>query len=588
VSPTPIRIEVRDDGRIEVDISFREKELLKRVPGARWDSGDRVWTVPMSYAACIQLRGIFEDRLTIGPRLEQMAMETFEGRVRPALELRTAADAPWIDEPKLTPLQRASVGFGWVADSYVEGDPMGAGKTPMTVCTLKRDDAPYPTCVVSPNGVKTHWRSQFATWWPDSSPRVSIVSGNAKQRREAIDVVARGEADILVINWEVILKHSRVAGFGNNRLSDKEKEPKELNAIKWQMVVADEVHRAKTPKAKQTRALWAIGDGARRRVGLTGTPLTRTPEDLWAVMRFIAPTEYPSKVAFLTRYGQYSFSALGYQVCVGLRGDTKDELFKFFDPRFIRRPKELILPELPGSLPPMRRIVDLKPAQKKAYKKLKEEMIVQLDGGVLMAANPLQQFIRLRQLCAATGEIEVEQVTAEDGSVHEKTKVTLKEPSSKLDELEAVLEDLDEDDRTIAFAESRQLIELAYARLVGAGYQVGMFIGTQTAEQNENERERFQAGELDVLLLTYGAGAEGVDLSRASVNVKLEHATRMEKDEQADERSVRPGQTVPTRHVRILAADTVDFAVEERNGDKVAMLEEVCRDEETLRAMLVA
>lgn len=570
----PIVVETRDDGRVEVGVTFREKEQVKQVPGARWDSKDRVWTVPMSWAACVQLRGVFGDRLQVGPKLESLAQQVFDERVRPAMELRTALDAPWVPDDRLTPLQKASVAFGHVADCYVEGDPMGAGKTPMTISTIRLSEDPFPALVVSPNGVKPHWRSQFATWWPEQSPTVSVVHGNAKQRREAIDEVATGAAQVLVVNWEVLLKHSRVAGYGNIRLSEKEKEPKELNFIDWRTVVADEVHRAKTPKAKQTRALWAIGDAADRRIGLTGTPISRSPEDLWAVMRFIYPAEYPSKVQFLERYAQMSWSALGYQTVVGLRADTRDELYQFFDARFIRRPKELILPELPGSLPPQRRIVDLKPAQKKAYKKLKDEMIVSLDGGALMAANPLQQFLRLRQLCAATGEID------------ESGNLVLKEPSAKLDELELVLEELEDDDQTIVFAQSRQLIELAHTRLTGAGYRAAMYVGSQPSDQNETNRERFQKGELDVLLLTYDAGSEGIDLSAATVNVKLERGQKMEKDQQADERSVRPGQKVPTRHVHIFTAGTVDWAVEERHGEKVEMLQEVCRDEETLRVML--
>ena len=43
-----------------------EAELVKRVPGARWDKDSRTWQFPINWAAGIQLRGIFRDGITYG------------------------------------------------------------------------------------------------------------------------------------------------------------------------------------------------------------------------------------------------------------------------------------------------------------------------------------------------------------------------------------------------------------------------------------------------------------------------------------------------------------------------------------------
>jgi hypothetical protein len=44
-----------------------------------------------------------------------------------------------------------------------------------------------------------------------------------------------GEAQVGIINYEALRSHTRLAGYGNMELSDKEKEEKELNAIPfWQ------------------------------------------------------------------------------------------------------------------------------------------------------------------------------------------------------------------------------------------------------------------------------------------------------------------------------------------------------------------
>jgi len=564
----PVHVGLRDDQKIEVGAGYQDKENVRDgVPGATWNQAERTWVAPLSWAAMQQLRGVFGDRLVIEPELEGLARQVLELRVTPCMALRDAGDCPDVDEPRLSPLQRSGVGFMSTARQALNCDPMGAGKTPMTICALKRLDDPFPALVVAPNSVKPHWRNEFATWWPGVD--VSVVAGSAKKRREAL----AAEAQVYVINWEALKLHSRLAGYGSIRLKDKEKELKELNEMGLKTVIADEAHRAKSPKAQQTRALWAVGDKATYRFALTGSPVANTPEDLWAVMRFVAPDEYPSKTKWVERYGLMRWNPFGRMEVVGLRGDTRDELFRFLDPRLIRRPKKLILPQLPDKLPPTTRVVDLAPKQRKAYDSLRKEMLVELEGGVLMASNPMQRMGRLRQLAGATGKID------DDGNVE------LKEPSSKVDDLVDVVEELG-DDKIVVFAESRQLIELAAARLEKIGVSCGQFTGTVDPAQRERNRAAFQDGDLQVLLVTFGAGAEGINLSRADAQVYLERSWSAVKNAQSEERAQRPGREGRLLTIDIVAADTVDKDVLDTYGTKLELLEEIVRDEDTMRRWL--
>lgn len=569
----PVTAEV-DGGRIAVDCQYNDKENVKQVPGARWDARERRWTVPLSWAAMLQLRGVFGNRLQIGEQLVGLGRKVRDLRVRPAMELRAAEDAE--GHPDLAPLQRAGAKFMAVSVPALNTDPQGSGKTPQTVAALEelyhsgRD--PFPCLIVCPNSVKAHWEDEIPMWWREGEPpSVAVLQGNVKKRREVLE---QG-ADIVVMNWELLHRHSRLTGFGNMSLSEKEKEPKELNEVEWRTVVADEVHRAKEPRAKQTRALWWIGDRAKFRFGLSGTPVANSPADLWSVMRFVAPDEYPSKTAWLERYGLLSWNAFGGMDVVGIRGDTREELFGFLDPRLIRRPKEVILPQLRGKLPPKVRRVELPPKQRKAYNSLREEMYAELEGGTLMAKNPMTRVGRLRQLAGATGMID------EDGEVQ------LTDPSAKVDELVDILQDLGPDDQAIVFAESRKLLELAAARLEKVGLTHGLFTGKVDAQSREVQRKMFQDGNLPVLLLTYGAGAEGINLSMATVQVRLERSWSAVKDSQALERADRfGGRSEPIRVIDVVAEDTVDSRVHETLLEKGRMLQEVVRDEEVLREWL--
>jgi hypothetical protein len=76
--------------RIVVSTVWSEKELVKLLPGARWDPDERHWHVPVSWTACCQLRGVFGDALQVGPSLTTWAMEERTRRVDLSMQLRDA------------------------------------------------------------------------------------------------------------------------------------------------------------------------------------------------------------------------------------------------------------------------------------------------------------------------------------------------------------------------------------------------------------------------------------------------------------------------------------------------------------------
>jgi hypothetical protein len=83
--------EIRD-GRIAVETQFHERHLVQQVPGARYDKGGGYWTVPLSWASCVILRGLFEQRLEIGSSLAEWSWRIYRARIEPTLQLRNAME----------------------------------------------------------------------------------------------------------------------------------------------------------------------------------------------------------------------------------------------------------------------------------------------------------------------------------------------------------------------------------------------------------------------------------------------------------------------------------------------------------------
>lgn len=609
-------VEIDETGeKILIWSEFREKERIKQIPGARWDKDINLWWLPLSWAGCIQLRGVFGQDLQIGEKLSGWARIEYQTRVAPCLALKDQDDSEDLAFlSNLLPFQRAGVRFMSTAGQALLADEMGLGKTVQAIATCEvLGDEAYPVLVVSPNSMKYSWKDEFGKWAPGR--KVVVINGTPKQKEAQLEEAKT--ADVTIINYDALrgsanskLHMTRLAPYGSVALTDKEKTPGELNAIDWSTVIADEAHRAKDPTAKQTRALWAVGDNARRRYALTGTPVANSPEDIWTLMRFVSPAEYPFKTKFIERYGVEAWNLFGFRDVVGIKEETKDELFKFFDPRFLRRLKDTVLPQLPEKTYTTR-TVEMGAKQKKAYEDMRKHMMAELqDGRVIYTYSPLTKCLRLLQFASAYGEVgdpafdvrydgktiatyptyeEAWQDCTSNGRGHvnDATPLFLTEPSCKIDALEEIVIELG-GQQAVVFAESRQLIEIAVARLRKnhKELRVGEITGTVSVHERQENVRKFQAGELDVMCLTMAAGGEGITLTAAQTAIFLQRSFNAVHNLQAEDRIHRIGQEGNVTIIDLVTLGSIEERVHEARQTKAEMMEEIVRDRETLEKWL--
>ena len=85
------------DGRIAVRTQYHERHLVQQVPGARYDRHAGYWMVPLSWASCITLRGVFGSDLATGSELTKWSWEVYNNRIKPATDLRSAMELPASD-----------------------------------------------------------------------------------------------------------------------------------------------------------------------------------------------------------------------------------------------------------------------------------------------------------------------------------------------------------------------------------------------------------------------------------------------------------------------------------------------------------
>lgn len=603
---------------------WQDKPLVKQVPGAEFRDGR--WSLPLAWAACIQARAIFGARLKVGKLLGGWSRIEKQRR-DDAMKLRDvrepvgtyAYDAGNDHAEKLYPFQIPGRDFMVTAKYALLGDEMGSGKTLQTLAALRAVDkqdsrdvhgtgdlegtgyvesGAYPALVVCPNSVKRNWAREVRKWLPEANP--VVIDGSAAKRRKQLEAAADVPNAIIIVNIESVRLHSRLSAYGSVRLKKcRECDPvsgdealtaakcetheKELNAIPFKVCVLDEAHRVKDPRALQSRAIWNVfhGDTVQYRWALTGTPVANHPGDVWSILHTIDPAGFPRKSAFIDRYALVEFNAFGGMSIVGLNPATRDEFLSLFDARFRRMLKALVLDQLPQKTRVVRH-VEMSAKQAKAYKEVADEYVLTTESGDKLVMNGnLPAATRLLQLSSAMCDVD----KCENPGDIASWKVTLTDPSSKIDELMSIIDDNPGKPLAIA-AEHKQLIDLAAKRLAAAGIEYGVITGGVSGAKRDETIEAFQSGKLKYILFTYKAGGVGLNMTAADTLVRLQRSWSLIDNMQGEDRVHRIGSEVheAITIIDIITADTIEETQVEKLYEKMQRLEEIVRDREQLQA----
>lgn len=595
---TTVELSQTKPNRIKVTTPFVMKEHVKAVPGARWDSENREWTVPLSWTACLALRNEFSD-LVIEPNLREWALKVgpikrwlrssrFNVDINPddvhINKMVMADEFEW-----LYPHQKMdAISIYMASGSYLLLNEVGVGKTGAALAGLRLLDIsssqggtvnPFPVLVVAPKSMLRTWereiRKAFPDAWGEESRTISIVDGTPTKVRAALEP----GFDFYIVGWELLRRYSRQAPYGSTPLPDGANVDKELNFLGTSTIIGDEIHRITNPTSQRSRAFKYMAHRANYRIGLTGTPIDDGAVDLWHLLHCVCPTEYPTKSSYVSRYLLEEFGEWGERVITGIN-PTRDDEFRMNLETCTRRMTTAILPNLPPVITSIR-FVELPPKHRKAYDSMKRTLVAEIEGGTLTAQNQLVKAGRLVQLANSYGELIVE----DDGT----ERFAMTDNSPKLD---ALMEDITNGDydghQVVIFSDSKQMLTFLEDRLESAKppRTYVKITGDVTGEDRQRAMDAFQAGEKQFCLLTR-AGGEGITLTAADIMIRLIRPWSYRVDTQVAARVRRIGSEIHEhiKYIDYLVENTIDEEVVIRLNSKGEAAEEVLRDGELL-AML--
>jgi SNF2 family DNA or RNA helicase len=578
--------------------------LLKSLPSSYYVRKTGHWTFSLTWQTVLALQYTFKENLEVGPKLKDWVQWLYNNTIAPAYAIRSEiTPAGWEDvmpDIGLYPHQKGDVAFLSIVKRGLLFNGMGSGKSISGTASVRymsqTGENVFPMLVVAPNSTKMGWKKEILKVWPGL--KVNVVDGTATQRRKLLEE----EAHVYVINWEAVRFHSKLKPYGSHALKRCEEcggldpkvkttaceaHAKELNKINFQTVIGDEIHRIKDPASKVSRAFKGATGEAPFRLGMSGTPIASTPEDLYSPLNWLFPEAYPSKNKFIDRFCITADSTWG-KVVLGIRPEMEQEFFSGLDPFTRRMSKEVILPFLPPVVR-QRRDVEMGAKQRKAYDQMKEKMIAEvLDGEIVVTTSPLTKLTRMLQFSSAYAEIEMKDVyDPKKDMVVTKAMVKLADPSCKLD---AFMDDLEDygDESVVVFAVSSQLINMLSARLDKLKIPHGLITGDQDPAERQVHMDNFQEGRTKFILCTIAAGGTGITLTTGRTAVFLQRSWSMIENLQAEARVHRIGSQIheSVRIVDYVTTDSSEEAVFKAVEEKTDNLEYILRDKDLMLKFL--
>jgi len=459
--------------------------------------------------------------------------------------------------------QLKALEMSWNKEVFAYFMEMGTGKSKVlldNIAMLYDRGKINGALIVAPKGVYKNWYdSEIPIHLPDHIQKKAVLwqSLIGQKQKLKLNALFKPGIDlhILVMNVEAFSTKKGV-DFATKFLTSHSA----LFAI-------DESTTIKNPGAKRTKNILKLSKEGKYRRILTGSPVTKSPLDLYTQCHFLDSylLDHSSYYTFRTRYAimrTANFSGRSVQLVVGYHNleELTDKL-KAFSYRVL---KDDCL-----DLPPktfMKRVIQLTPEQKRIYQQMKQMALAEMNGKMITTATALTQLMRLHQITCG-------HFKADDDSVQE-----IK--NNRITELMDVLEELE--GKAIIWAHYRHDIA-TIVREIEKKYPMSVvtYYGDTSTENRQKAIKKIQDPESKVRFLvgTPQTGGYGITLTGASTMIYYSNGYDLEKRQQSEARIDRIGQNKPMTYIDILAEDTVDERIVKALRKKVNIATQIMGEE---------
>ena len=432
-------------------------------------------------------------------------------------------------------------GYRWLRtlDSYGMGgilaDDMGLGKTVQVLSYLLAikqqpdPERPRPSLIVCPASLVLNWAEECKKFTPELT--CITVDGTAAQRAALAEQWA--DTDLVVTSYDLLRRDEAL-----------------YEAQPFYACILDEAQAVKNHATQKYKAVCKVN--SRVRFALTGTPVENRLGELWSIFSFLMPGYLPPYKSFCARFEKPI-----------VQDDDKDaarRLTQLTGPFILRRMKAEVLTELPPKTENVCR-VEFGDEQRKLYL----AAVVDAREKLRAASNEDKMAVfavltRLREICCDP------RLIADNWHGD----------SAKLDACaELVSTAVEGGHRILLFSQFTSMLALLAQRLDEAGITHFTLQGSTPKPERADLVRRFNAGEVNVFLISLRAGGTGLNLTAADIVIHYDPWWNLAAQNQATDRAYRIGQRNPVQVYKLIVQDTIEEKIVELQQAKQSLADTV-------------
>lgn len=418
---------------------------------------------------------------------------------------------------------------------------MGTGKTKVTIDNmaylfLKKQIT--SALIIAPKSVYTVWETEIETHMPEDV-KYKIFKWNIDKPKDLIKLNKYDHFRIFLINVEALSTKRGFEGCIDY-----------LSKNKLNFVALDESTTIKNRSAKRTKNILGLRQLSHIRRILTGSPITKSPLDLYTQCQFLSPEllGFSSYLAFRNRYAEMTDIPVGSGRYISVpkyykRIEELEIRLKQFSTR-IRKDQCLDLkPKIR-----QKRYIELEGEGKKIYDRLRTSALAIVEDSTISFSNKLTEIIKLHQVC--------------NGFTKDDEGKILNLHELKLKALEEIIEETD--GKIIIWAnylwnihQINHFLKVRY----GEESTVSIF-GEVNVEDRKKAVERIQTDEKTRFMVgNPTTGGFGLTLTACNTVIYFSNNYNLEVRKQSEDRAHRIGQKGSVLYIDIVARNTLDEAI---------------------------
>lgn len=508
-------------------------DLIKSLSNRTYVPDTHEWEIPES--ELVNVGKMFSNRLFFeDPSLEKKVVALIAEDLTSCLSAKDRLygikpESDFSFKTKPLPHQIEAFNYGLKRHQLLLCDEQGLGKTKesIDITVSKKAELNKVLVVCGVNSVRFNWAQEISI----HSNEKSIILGNENDVLADLERWLNDDTYFGIINIEKLRKTEIIS-----KISEY------IKSQKIGGVIVDEVHKIKNPKTQQGKAVANNLRDAKFKIGLTGTPITNNPLDLWNILNWLGATR-DNYFAFRNKYvilgGWEGKQVMGFKNLNNLNADLQQIM--------LRRTKNDVI-----DLPPKiykNEYIELSAQEKKEYK---EQL------------NHISMIIK--KIEDENGDIKEKEVPNILGLLIRLREATSGINSSVKSKIERLVELYTEEylplkHKIIVFTNFTETVKDVVDSL--AEYNPLFVTGNVPLEERQQKVNLFQSSpEHNIIVGTIGAMGTGLTLNKASAVIFIDKSYSYADNLQAEDRAHRIGTEHSVNIISLIAKNTIDENIE--------------------------